>query len=1389
MKVHNAFFHVAATFNPMNCYRLFLLSFILSANVTFASAFAADRSPEISYSGYQTALELKMAMYSGWITQFGLVNCGFERWSWIETPTYITGVPETSAICGGSHGYNYYYITKVCAAGYVADNPSSPTSCSLPDGVVDLTKEKGAPDDQSCSKQAGNPINIAVGNKYQEEFDYVGTGAAPLTFSRIYNGQDGLWRHNFSAKLRVASDNIILVGADGRESYFSISKGIATPELDERGKLTRKNGLWVYTSPKQSTSTFDDAGRLIRLENSSGEYYVLTYEADLSIRVTDNFGNFLKLFVNATAQGQPLKLIVGDAQINYVYDLQKRLIKRSVIRGGITESRTYIYDDSRNLKWLTGIIDERGVRYASWTYDNQGRAISSSHANGAELTTISYNTDSSSTVTNALGKQATYQFQVIQGVKHITAIQGEPSPGCPMSNSTVTYDEHGLVKTKTDNRGVITVYDYDDRGLEISRTEAAGTPQTRTTTTTWHTEFFLPLTITEPDRTTTYIYDDYGRLLSQSSVGTNASVERTWAYTYTAQGLLETIDGPRTDVSDITRYTYDIRGRLTSVTNALGQRTILSNFDTSGHPQTLLDANNISSTLTYASQGWLTSISTAGSTTRFDYNAVGDITQTTRGDGSELTYTWDDARRLTAITNNLGEKIEYSLDAMGKRTAQRFKDINGSLTKQNTWVYDELGRLLKSIGASNQTRQQTYDLNGNPVLTIDPLSNTNNQAYDPLNRLIQNIDPLNGITQFDHDSQGNLAQVKDPRGVTTRYQYDGLGNLTQLISPDSGTSTYLHDAAGNITQQTDARGVVTLYQYDALNRVTNKTFPANSALNTIYVYDMITSGNIGIGRLTALQDTGGLIGYKYDARGNLSEQLRFLTVAGIEQDESLKYTYDNANQLTGIDYPEGFSISYSHNNAGQITGINLTIGTQPPTALVSNISYLPFGPLKNLTWGNGIQLNRQYDQDYQLTTQTIGTWQSALSYDANGNIKNRNHSLFGNLNYSYDALGHLTEEKSPVLRKTYSYDATGNRKQRSTYGTVKGIEQRTAIQTLTTAADSNRMLQNDSWAMTLSDAAGNTLQQSQNLVYAYNDQGRLNEVRNPTNLYANYSYNALGQRILKRIFSANKAATPTATYSYLYGVDGQLLGQKIYNSTGKPSKAQYWVWLDGQPIAGIELEYSGKGAVSKNSQYYLHSDHLNTPRMATNQNKTLLWSWNSDAFGTGGVNGDAHGNKPSLDMPLRFPGQIYDAHTAMNYNYFRDYDPNTGRYIQSDPIGLKGGINTYTYVGGNPITRKDPMGLDWFRPADHPYVAGRKDSIVEPGKGLGKFIDDYVPAGHTFGSLHDPAVDAYLKAGYPDWLVNIPTMPSYYWEAVVNETADIILKLFGKKPRSDSCPK
>jgi RHS repeat-associated protein len=769
------------------------------------------------------------------------------------------------------------------------------------------------------------------------------------------------------------------------------------------------------------------------------------------------------------------------------------------------------------------------------------------------------------------------------------------------------------------------------------------------------------------------------------------AIERNWSYTYNSLGLIETADGPRTDVQDVTTYGYDAQGHLTRVTNALGHVTQLSNFDTLGNPQSITDANGVSTSLTYTPQGRLASASTAGSTTSFEHDAVGQITKVTRGDGGWLSYTWDDARRLTKITNNLGESIEYSLDAMGNRTAQRLKDASNSLTQQQSWVYDELGRLLRSVGAGGQTSGFQYDLNDNPTVKTNPKQHSNTQAYDALDRLVSNTDPLGGVTALAYDAQDNLTQVKDPRGVTTQYQYDGLGNLAQQISPDSGITTFSHDSAGNVISKTDARGVVTTYTYDALNRLTRRSYPANPALNVTYVYDMTDNGNAGIGRLTAIEDSGGLIGYHYDARGNLVEQIRGVTVAGAAKAESLTYSYDGANQLTATGYPSGFTVSYPRNSAGQVTAVTLTMGTEPATILASNLGYLPFGPLNALTWGNGVQLSREFDQDYQLTQQTVGSWQSTYSFDANGNIHNLSHSLFGNLDYNYDALDRLTAETASITRKTYSYDATGNRKQRISYSTTNGVEKKTATQTLTTATDSNRLLKNGSF-VALRDAAGNTLQQAKSRVYAYNEQGRLHEVRNPTNLYASYSYNALGQRTLKRIHNTSGAVT--STYSYLYGADGQLLGQVRYGSTGKKILAQYWVWLDGLPLAGIEQKYASNGStITSTTQYYLHSDHLNTPRLATDPSQTLLWSWNSDAFGVGTPNADVDGNGIKLDMPLRFPGQQYDGHSGLNYNYFRDYDPNTGRYVESDPIGLNGGLNTYGYVGGNPVASTDLLGL------------------------------------------------------------------------------------------------
>jgi len=113
--------------------------------------------------------------------------------------------------------------------------------------------------------------------------------------------------------------------------------------------------------------------------------------------------------------------------------------------------------------------------------------------------------------------------------------------------------------------------------------------------------------------------------------------------------------------------------------------------------------------------------------------------------------------------------------------------------------------------------------------------------------------------------------------------------------------------------------------------------------------------------------------------------------------------------------------------------------------------------------------------------------------------------------------------------------------------------------------------------------------------------------------------------------------------------------------------------------------------INKGQLYYVHNDHLGTPQKLTNTTGSVVWAGDYDPFGNVAINEDVDGN--TVEFNVRLPGQYYDEETGLHYNYFRYYDPQTGRYITSDPIGLQGGLNTYGYVGGNPVNWIDPEGL------------------------------------------------------------------------------------------------
>ena len=280
-----------------------------------------------------------------------------------------------------------------------------------------------------------------------------------------------------------------------------------------------------------------------------------------------------------------------------------------------------------------------------------------------------------------------------------------------------------------------------------------------------------------------------------------------------------------------------------------------------------------------------------------------------------------------------------------------------------------------------------------------------------------------------------------------------------------------------------------------------------------------------------------------------------------------------------------------------------------------------------------------------------------LSYDAVGNIASRT-SAQGTTTYSYDALSRLTAETSPTGSQSYTYDANGNRLS-------------DGLGNYTYSATSNRITSRYGKAIT-TDAAGNITADGQGHTYVYNQRGYLSEARLNGVLLASYTYDYRGLRTRKVTTAAAPQGAQVVRYTY------DEAHHLIAENSGTGAAIRTYVWRDDTPLAQIDH-------VPSRRIIYLETDHLNTPRVARDQARNVVWTWDSDAFGATPPNPNPSG-AGVVTINLRFPGQYYDQETGLHYNGFRYYHPGMGQYIQPDPIGLRGGtFSTYTYVNNNPM--------------------------------------------------------------------------------------------------------
>jgi RHS repeat-associated protein len=303
----------------------------------------------------------------------------------------------------------------------------------------------------------------------------------------------------------------------------------------------------------------------------------------------------------------------------------------------------------------------------------------------------------------------------------------------------------------------------------------------------------------------------------------------------------------------------------------------------------------------------------------------------------------------------------------------------------------------------------------------------------------------------------------------------------------------------------------------------------------------------------------------------------------------------------------------------------------------------------------------------------------------------------------------------------YKYDADGNRT-----SLVAGT-----TTTYSIAAASNRLIASKgAGTRTLSyDLAGNTTLDDRAVTmlgYTYDASGRL--VTAKTGAFTtSYTNDGLGERVSRSGYGA--AAFTGGKQAFVYDMAGHLVGE--YDGTGRAIEET--VWLGNLPIAVL---------VPGKTPYYIAPDQLGAPHQIASATRATVWHWDHDPFGNGAPAG-------SLAYNPRFPGQYFDSETGLHYNGFRDYDPSTGRYIQSDPIGLNGGVNTYFYANVDPLRTIDPDGMDAWTNFESQFIglANLTTGVVDAStfeltvflhKGLGKndFVDPcsfYYRFGHGLG--------------------------------------------------------
>ncbi|MEU4247101.1 RHS repeat-associated core domain-containing protein [Amycolatopsis sp. NPDC026612] len=831
-------------------------------------------------------------------------------------------------------------------------------------------------------------------------------------------------------------------------------------------------------------------------------------------------------------------------------------------------------------------------------------------------------------------------------------------------------------------------------------------------------------------------------------------------YTYDAQRRLTAV----TDARGVpTKFTYDADGRIVRWEDCAG-RWYRYGFDALGRcVRAEGDGGHLDCTLEYDREDRVTRLTNSlGATTTYRLDARLRVVAETDPLGRTSTVDLDGYGRVLGRTDGLGRTTTYELDDAGNVVRVTRPDGGAGVSE-----YDEHGRPVLRTGPDGAVWRREYDPRGKLVRTTDPLGAVTEYGYDEAGGIAAVTDALGGVTRFENNAAGLPVAVTDPLGAVTRYEYDGFGRVTTVagplgavtrmrwtpggdlrerVDPDGAAWRWSDIDPGTAEEAVDARGLVSRTEFGPFDLPVAEEGPGGHRLE--YTYDTEL-------RLVAVTDAHGLAWrYTYDAAGQPIAETDF-------NGRTTRYGYDAAGQLVRIDRADGGTVLLDRDVLGRVVtrraGSDVAVfaydaadrlisarndaaevvftydplgrvvaesvdgrvvhseydalgrrtGRRTPAGGHSTCTYDAAGRPVALRTGTRVlrfthdrggrelsrrlgeaELRQWWDAQDRLLGQAVRagertTQRREYTYLPDGHLAAVTDALSGPRALEVDVAGRVRSVAGPGWREDYAYSAAGTTTHAGwPAGPDAAVGPRRYEGTLLTAAGDTAYRH---------DALGRTVERQRHgriWRYHWNSDDRLTAVGTPDGTQWVYRYDALGRRVAKLRLDGGGRVAERIGFTW----DGTELAEETH--------AGMTVGWDREPGAGRPIAQTERWGTGERF-HTIVTDLVGTPAELVDEAGEVAWHPRSTLWGK-------VADEPGRAWtPLRFPGQYHDRETGLHYNFHRYYDPETGRYLTHDPLGLGPAPDSLAYVP-NPTRQIDPLGLTGVTPCQASGSGGGK---------------------------------------------------------------------------------